>query len=127
MREKYKGLTATSPGISPTIPGPTSPPLLRVRTAAVRATLYVRMARSSRFRRGYKVEASMTFNPDPLTVGYPEEKLYTAHLALKLAVPDEALRPGALPEIEIPIDPALLVATPPPVEVEQAAAAEETA
>lgn len=92
----------------------------------MKATIYVRAARHRRFRRGHKIEASMIYNPDPLTVGTPgsydgEHKLHTAHFALQLNIPDEMMQPGALPHLEVTIEPEDVLIQTPPAEVEQAA------
>lgn len=69
----------------------------------MKTKIYVRVARSPRFRRGHKIDAAMTYNPQPLTVGtgYSETAIHTAFFALTMEVPDELLRPADLPTVDL--------------------------
>jgi hypothetical protein len=75
----------------------------------VKAKLYVRAARHRRFRDSYRIETSMTYNPEPLTVGTPgsyegQESVHTAFFALQIDVPEELLKPSAIPLVSVEID-----------------------
>lgn len=84
----------------------------------MKAKLYVRAARHQRYRRGYRVDTSLTHNPDPLTVGvgYAEESVHTVHFVLNVHIPDELLRPAALPQVDVIIDADLTTVVAPVVE-----------
>lgn len=90
----------------------------------MKVKLYVRVARHHRLRRGIKVETSQTYKGQPLTVGsgFAEQAIYTAHFVLNLDIPEEMLRPGALPEINVTVDPAQATGLVPVVEQEEAPA-----
>jgi hypothetical protein len=64
----------------------------------VKVKLYVRAAKSNKWRRGYKVAVDMAYDGAPLETadGTP---IYTAQFALTLEIPEEMLKPGALPEV----------------------------
>lgn len=74
----------------------------------MRTKVFMRLARNPTGRTTFKVAASASPNPAPLTVGsYPERQLHTLHFALVLDVPDELLRPADWPVLELALDPLL--------------------
>ena len=90
----------------------------------MKVTLYVRVARSNRFRLGYKALAATSYNPDPIVVGTPgsyegEAKLHTAHFCLRIDVPEAVLKPSAIPTVEIELDAEQMTTVTPPIEIEQ--------
>lgn len=87
----------------------------------MKSRIYVRVAKHHRFRRGQRVETSMTYNPNALTVGgstYDETPVHTVFFALDFDTPDELLKPASVPTVDIgPIDVELATTVTPEVEV----------
>lgn len=66
-------------------------------------TVYCRAAKHPRFRAGKRFEASVTYNPNPLTVG-EGTPVHTSFFKLKVDIPDGLLDPHTMPVAEVAID-----------------------
>jgi len=69
----------------------------------MKTRLYVRLARSRSSRTGWRVDAAMKPNPNPLTEG-GMKSLHTLHFALDLEMPQDIFDPRAWPSVQIRLD-----------------------